>query len=807
MTAATTRDGEQDLPVARPEPVRAPAASRVHFLLLILTVVATGAFIFLSIYLLIPAKVQRLNATVASCTAAQEADPAFTAPVLTDEDVERAKEVSRRFQACMSPTLLDSATFVAVGLAVLFGSAIVIYRVHPWWLVRRRRLVRLADRGPGPLLEELERLRREMRLTRCPDWRLAPLARTTGGQAFGVPGHRYLQIDAGLAVLRVTDPPAFRAVVRHELAHLRNRDVDQTHMTISTWRAFVVVALVPYLALMLHPNLFLNPLGWRWEHVAFVSNPASAWYRFGSLLVLTVLVYLTRNAILRGRETHADATAAIFDQPDSALPAVVGRLPAPPWWRRWGTHPHPRRRLAAIHDPRLLLTAGFWELVGVGIATGLVCGSMGFLIGINFTVDPVLAFAVTGLVAGGLAVGLLTVAIWRTTARDPAAPPSWRTWLGNPTALVVGFLAGTFLTLRESSTVSQDLASISPTSWMVATALLLAGGVVLSAWITSAARGALERPDRPRWAMPAVVVAAVATGAVWFAVWLPTSQIDDGFADGWGAPPAVGPDIDWYTWVAAVTGAGYGPMGRLVFNPLTLFGLTLLWLVPLLVATAWCRPLSPLQPGPLRRASTATLLGFGAVVLLSVALPAVAPLAVPASVRTGSDAPGVSFEVIYENTTIALASVIVAAVMITVLVRVRSHGPALAMLAGCATTVLAAVVLSYLAEPLACHLNVGAATEAPTGCFDDATAGRLSTRAHWTMLQAILVAAPASLIVAVVRSLRRRSAPEAPTGARPVRGVVVATSAGLGLLAAVSLWLAVLTAPVAYQVWLDRAFG
>jgi hypothetical protein len=129
------------------------------------------------------------------------------------------------------------------------------------------------------------------------------------------------------------------------------------------------------------------------------------------------------------------------------------------------------------------------------------------------------------------------------------------------------------------------------------------------------------------------------------------------------------------------------------------------------------------------------------------------------------------------------------------------------MLAGCATTVLAAVVLNYVAEPLACHRNVRAATDAPAGCFDDVTVGRLSIRAHWTMLQAILVAAPASLIVAVVRTLRRRSAPETPAGARPARGVIVATSVGLGLLAAVSLWLAALTAPVAYQVWLDRAFG
>lgn len=58
-----------------------------------------------------------------------------------------------------------------------------------------------------------------------------------------------------------TDPSAFRAVMLHELAHLRNRDVDKTYFTIGIWRAFVVVALIPFLILNLHPVLLYDP----WE--------------------------------------------------------------------------------------------------------------------------------------------------------------------------------------------------------------------------------------------------------------------------------------------------------------------------------------------------------------------------------------------------------------------------------------------------------------------------------------------------------------------------------------------------------------
>jgi Zn-dependent protease with chaperone function len=476
--------------------------------------------------------------------------------------------------------MLDEAAFAAGGFGLLLGLAALLYLAHPWWIVRRRRLKSLSARGPSPLLEDLEQLRREIGLSRSPDWRLAPFARTTGGQAFGLPWQRYVQIDAGLAILRVTDRPGFRAVVLHELAHLRNRDVDKTYLTVSIWRAFALVVLLPYLISILHPGLLLAPLDWRWQDIAFIASPANGAYRIGSLLVLVGFVYLTRNAILRVRETHADATAAEHDGTNSALQAVLGRLPATPWWRRWGTHPHPRQRIDTVRDPRLLLAAGFWELAGAGMATGLVCSKIGLLVGIYFTIDPILALAVAGIIACSPAIALLAIAIWRTAARNPAASPPLRAWLGYPAAMVAGFAAGTFPTLQNASTAGGGGTSVSAASFTISTLLLLSGAVFLAAWLASVTRAVLAQPDRPLWTMPAVVAVAIFVGAVWFAVWWPASLIEAGFADGWGAPPAAGAEIGWYASVAAVTGAGFGPMGRLVFNPLTLLGLTLMWRSP-----------------------------------------------------------------------------------------------------------------------------------------------------------------------------------------------------------------------------------
>jgi Zn-dependent protease with chaperone function len=789
----------------------APAASLVRFVLLIAAVVATSGLAFVSIHVQLPGTAQRLIETTDACVAARDADPAVQA-ALVDGDAAVLDEASRRLQSCMNPVALDWGLFVAAGLVVLFGVAGAAYLLHPWWIVRRRRLRRLsADRQRG-LVGDLDRLSGQIGLARPPDWRLAPHARTTGGQAFGLPWHRYVQIDAGLAVLRVTRPDEFRAVVLHELAHLRNRDVDKTYFAINTWRAFVAVALVPYLALMLHPNLFRAPLDWRWADVA--ANPANAAYRLGSLVVLAAVVYLTRNAILRVRETHADATAATVGGAGTALSTVLGRLPSPPAWRRWGTHPHPRQRLDAVRDPGLLYTVSPWELVGVGLATGLTCDNLAVLAGSLFVVDSALAVSAVALVAGALAAGLLAVALWRATARDPAAPARW-TWLLHPLAMVGGYVAGTFVTLREATARAP---SSSPTlaSWLVATSLLAIGAVFLTAWVASASRGVLARPDHPRWAMPAVVAVTVLVGAGWFAVWLPQSQINDGFADGWGSLPAVGADIGWYAWAARVSGAESAALLKLVFNPLTLLGLTLMWLVPVLAGL----------PGPaagrirVRPALATALVGAAGLAVALVALPYAIRLVLPTQVRSANDVDGVPFLTVYDNVVLAVASVAVAVVMTVIVARRGPHRPVLALLAGGLMTVLATLVVTYLAEAASCYANVAAADPGGEGCLHGVPVRRLGTRAHFIIVQAIIVAAPALLVVGGLGWLRRRPDAGAPTPGKapeqtpeqtpeqaPSRLGAVAVGVTLSLLVVVLAGLSVLVMPTAYRLWLELAFG
>ena len=100
----------------------------------------------------------------------------------------------------------------------------------------------------------------------------------------------------------------------------------------------------------------------------------------------------------------------------------------------------------------------------------------------------------------------------------------------------------------------------------------------------------------------------------------------------------------------------------------------------------------------------------------------------------------------------------------------------------------------------------GPQSAAPAECFGGVPVAELSQKAHWMILQAFLVAVPATLMVAAARSTLHRPRTPAAFGT-PGRVVTVAVGVGLGLLVAMTLWFSVLTAPIAYQVWLERAFG
>src|SRR5439155_7766392 len=126
------------------------------------------------------------------------------------------------------------------------------------------------------------------------------------GLAFGRLGRYYVALTGGLVTQFYTDRPAFRARLLHELAHLKNADVDKTYFSVAILPAFLVTAFLPFAVVaVLGPVLELS----------FSTTL--------SVAVLSVLVILIRNSVIRAREYYADVRASVWDGPHGALDRVL----------------------------------------------------------------------------------------------------------------------------------------------------------------------------------------------------------------------------------------------------------------------------------------------------------------------------------------------------------------------------------------------------------------------------------------------------------------------------------------------------
>ena len=354
------------------------------------------------------------------------------------------------------------------GTALLLAVAALILFLLPRWIERRRHLQPLTRSDAPAVVDELSALAREAELGEEPRWLWNPLDPSPTGLAFGRPGNHAIALNGGLVTRQFADPPAFRAVVRHELAHLRNHDVDLTYATISLWYAFLLVGVLPFAVTVLdEPVGDIFALGWR-------------------LLALALLVYLTRNAVLRAREVYADVRASVPDGEEGALRRILGGLPQKStslWRRLWRVHPDGQTRLSIVNDTRRLFPLGLLVAFGTGIATTVAFESMVRLL-VLYVTDPIDVNFLAALVFAPLAMGAVGIGIWRGSwarlAEAHAPPPTWPLAL----AFAAGLLLGPELALERI--VPQDIDATllgglpGSIPWIAA---LIVGLVLLLAWV------------------------------------------------------------------------------------------------------------------------------------------------------------------------------------------------------------------------------------------------------------------------------------------------------------------------------------
>ena len=323
----------------RLNPFAFPSDTDFRFVLLIVSVLSVTVLLYSMLYDALPPTAEYKRAEYARCVdQAKAANPGRT----LDEQMDQILV----YGECTALPDVIQAGFMLSGLALVVAIAIWVYWTSPRRQLRRRRLEPLSVEDAPEVLAYLEGLCREAGLSRRPTFVANPLDPSAGGLAFGARGRYYVSLGGGLVDQFYTDRDGFRAVVLHELAHLRNGDVDKAYFTVAIWRAFLVAALTPFVlgALVSLPSAIdLVTVAWR-------------------VIPLIVLVLLMRNAVLQARELDADVRASTWDGPTGALNRLLESLPRPSgsaWRSLLRVHPDPAERRLALDETERLLRMGF----------------------------------------------------------------------------------------------------------------------------------------------------------------------------------------------------------------------------------------------------------------------------------------------------------------------------------------------------------------------------------------------------------------------------------------------------------------
>jgi Zn-dependent protease with chaperone function len=462
---------QRSLRPPRLNPFAFPSDTDFRFVLLIFSVLGATSLIY---------NVLSSNPLYSQTTAALHCNAPFQAR--TYRDIEAIFEAQQRYIQCTSPYLHLLIAWLLGGIALVLIVAFVFYWIFPTWKLWQRKLVPLSVEDAPEVVAYLEELSHDVRLVPPPGFVWNPLNQANGALAFGRFRQYYVALSGGLVTQFYTDQPAFRAVLLHELAHLHNADVNKTYFAVALWRAFVVVALIPFAGYLVvqapFPTILMFNLVFR-------------------VLVLAVLVYLTRNAVLRAREVYADVRASTWDGVSGALSRVLAALPhARGHWQALArVHPSPDERCRVLNDTGELFLLSFWEAFGVGIATGVAIPNVQTLLlwlfysqQVDFSVIVMPNLLGTALIFTPLVVGTVGLNTWRAAFAASARGQALRGAGCVGLCLGLGIILGMFLSLPTafagfSFTLLIDLFVYS-LPWNV---LLLVGLFCFFRWIAAGA--------------------------------------------------------------------------------------------------------------------------------------------------------------------------------------------------------------------------------------------------------------------------------------------------------------------------------
>jgi Zn-dependent protease with chaperone function len=411
----------------RLNPFSFPSDTDFRFVILIVAVLSASLFIYQNLYFAIPAN-SAIN-PVQCYRIAQAAHPTDPFALMS------------AYTTCTTSSDQIEALWIGLCIALLLSVAGIIYWAFPAWKMWRGGLEPLsAEHSSAEMLTCLSELCDKAGLTAV--FLLNAFSSASSGLSFGRLGRYYVVLNSGLILRFQKDPAAFRAIVLHELGHIRNADVDKTYFTIAIGWAFALAALLPWAI----TQIFLQ-----WNPVTFVN---AGW----RVLALAILIYLTIVSLLRTREVYADVRVAAWDGlVGTALRGILGANARPKgtfWQRLRRTHPEPEERCEVLDDPSRLFRLRFWMAYATGITVASAIINVELLSGLLHLGSATDRTVATGIIFAFLVVGVVGIAAWRTSFANLVYGQALPSMMRASAGLALGLLLGQTLSLIGTYTDS-----------------------------------------------------------------------------------------------------------------------------------------------------------------------------------------------------------------------------------------------------------------------------------------------------------------------------------------------------------------
>ncbi|MDT0385967.1 M48 family metalloprotease [Streptomyces dubilierae] len=392
------------------DPWRVPSGTALRFALLSIALLGACVFIYNLFYFAFApggdGVLARYKQCASSASAARSGDaqPDFT----------------HAFLGCVRPWEREKAYWVLAGIALFLLVAAAAYWWEPVLRVRRGGMEPFEpDEDPETkaLLDRLAGLTCEAGLSRPPRFLLSRRSQSVDAVAFGRAGRYTVCLELGLVTRFRGDPARFRAIVLHELGHVRNGDVELFGLTRALFYAFVPLGLLPLAAALVGTApTDVVAVGWR-------------------ALLLVALVFYGRLAVVRARECGADVRAMTWD----ASPADLLREVAPKLWPGHSAHPSLREQLRIMRDPHELYRVGFWDCCAAGLAGMAATSGFLDLMWLLFQqADPLYARATAAALLAPAVAAVVGLGIWRTTWLTASPRGTVLPALGLAAGLVLG---------------------------------------------------------------------------------------------------------------------------------------------------------------------------------------------------------------------------------------------------------------------------------------------------------------------------------------------------------------------------------